>query len=288
MNQTNNTQVISCIDGSTLSEGVCDYAAWVAQQLSLPLTLLHTIEHNPTATVSDYSGAIGLGASDELLQELTDAEQNRAQLLIKKGNVMLNAAKSRVSSKPLAQVNCTQQHGSLTEALIDLEQTVEVAVMGIRGENHDQQSGETGAQLESVIRALHKPIMVVNNPFHQPAKIMLAYNASEASNKALDMIAKSNLFSGLECHIVHVADSSTKSEQLLQQATQRLESSDLKIEASLLSGKIEEALPQYQVQNNIDMMVMGAFSHNRIRDFLVGSFTAKMLARTKRPLLLLR
>ena len=38
----------------------------------------------------------------------------------------------------------------------------------------------------------------------------------------------------------------------------------------------------------IDLTIMGAFSHNRFRDFLLGSFTAKMLAATNRPLLLLR
>jgi nucleotide-binding universal stress UspA family protein len=47
-------------------------------------------------------------------------------------------------------------------------------------------------------------------------------------------------------------------------------------------------LANYQVEKNIDLMVMGAFGHSRIREILLGSFTAKMLEKTQRPLLLLR
>ena len=43
-----------------------------------------------------------------------------------------------------------------------------------------------------------------------------------------------------------------------------------------------------QIENDIELTLMGAFSHNRFRDLLLGSFTAKMLAATNRPLLLLR
>ncbi|MFU8788635.1 MAG: universal stress protein, partial [Methylobacter sp.] len=38
----------------------------------------------------------------------------------------------------------------------------------------------------------------------------------------------------------------------------------------------------------IDMTVMGAFGHTRIRDWLLGSFTVKMLTHSNKPLLLLR
>ncbi len=43
-----------------------------------------------------------------------------------------------------------------------------------------------------------------------------------------------------------------------------------------------------QESQNIQMIAMGAFSHNRLRDKLFGSFTAKMIAGAKVPLLLLR
>jgi len=47
-------------------------------------------------------------------------------------------------------------------------------------------------------------------------------------------------------------------------------------------------LCDYQAQHEIDMTVMGAFSHTRFHDWLLGSFTEKMLTQSPKPLLLLR
>ena len=55
---TNNKKLIlACIDGSKLSEAVCDYAVWLAQRVEGPLKLMYTIDHHPeTAKEIDLSG----------------------------------------------------------------------------------------------------------------------------------------------------------------------------------------------------------------------------------------
>ncbi|HSP57976.1 MAG TPA: universal stress protein, partial [Halomonas sp.] len=40
-------QVMAAIDGSQISEGVCDYAAWASQALGAPLTFLHVVDNHP-------------------------------------------------------------------------------------------------------------------------------------------------------------------------------------------------------------------------------------------------
>ncbi|MDO2133227.1 universal stress protein [Escherichia coli] len=44
----------------------------------------------------------------------------------------------------------------------------------------------------------------------------------------------------------------------------------------------------YQEEHGVDLLVMGAYGHSRIRQFLVGSTTAHMLRTTTTALLLLR
>jgi nucleotide-binding universal stress UspA family protein len=287
--EQNQEVVVSCIDGSSVSEYVCDYGAWIAKTVNAPLKILHTIEHRVTPSVIDYSGAIGLGSREELLTELTEIEQARSKLLIKQGQLMLNHAKAQVEAAGIDDAELCQRHGSLVESLIELEDKIRVLVIGIRGESHedDQVNGESqgiGTQLESIIRSLSKPILVVNKPFTEPKTIMLAYDGSEACKKALDMLASSPLFKNIECHIVHVGED----KNLLDDAAKVLKGEGIQTITAMLEGKIEEALAVYQESNNIDLMLMGAFTHNRFRDFLVGSFTAKMLDKTQQPLLLLR
>lgn len=276
--------ILTCIDGSSVSEDVCDYASWVAGKANKPLRLLHTIDHAAIPPVSDLTGAIGLGSQEELLNDLTVAEQNHRQLLLQKGQLMLKAAKDHVVAQGSFGPEVVLQHGSLIESLIDMEDEIRILVIGIRGEGHEHTEGNS-TKLESVIRALHKPILVVNKHFTEPKKIMLAYDGSPACKKALDLVSTKALFKGVECHIVHVGE---HGESLLEEAKNKLHGVGMDVKAIQLQGKLPDVLANYQTENDMDLMAMGAFSHNRVRDFLLGSFTAKMLATTQKPLLLLR
>lgn len=283
-------KVLACIDGASLTEAVCDYAVWIAKRVQAPLKLLHTIDHHPeTALRADLSGNVGLGSQEHLLEEIIQLEQQQSKLKLKKGKLLLQAAKQRVIDGGVTDPICNQRHGGLISALIELEESIRVLVLGLRGQVHDHRSDQIGAKLEAVIRSLHRPILVVNDAFVPPERIMIAYDGSRAADKAVDMVAASPLYRGLACHLVCVNDNEATAAKLLQQASDRLNAAgDREVSAVQLKGKAEQALCDYQQRHAIDLTVMGAFSHTRLHDMLLGSFTHKMLINTRKPLLLLR
>jgi len=274
--------ILTAIDRSPWVVAVVDYAAWVAKSLATPIKFLHTIDHANLPAPIDITGSIGLGARSESLYDLTKLEQERSRLLIKKGQFMIEAAKAQATKLGVTDQLSNQRHGALSEALIELEEQIQVLVIGANGEQSD------GAKLETLIRALHKPILVVNGQFKEPKKLMLAYNGDDASNKALAMISNSKLSKGLECHVVFVGDETDEVKQLLSQAKRSLEANDMTVTTKCLHGKAEDALTAYRAANKLDITIMGAFGHHKLRNFLLGSFTANMLEATKKPLLLLR
>lgn len=287
----NNERVwtIACIDGSKYTSAICDYSVWLSQQLSSPFKALHAIEQTGSAAVADLTGAIGLGAQEHLLSELTELEQQRNRLELQKGRQMLEAAKERAHQAGIEHPVTVQRHGTLVEALIDLEADARVVVMGIRGETHNEpDDGHIGAHLESLVRAVQRPIFVVNSEFTEPKAAMLAYDGSSSCRKALEMVKTSPLFENLPVHVVHVSKESGKGEALVAEARAELEAAGRTVQTQVLDGEPTEALCRYQHEQKIDLTVMGAFSHNRLREMVFGSFTAKMLATTKKPLLLLR
>lgn len=281
-------EVLACIDGSRFSAAVCDYASWVSLKTGAPLTLLHNIEHSSNAALVDLSGAIGLNSRETLLQELTEVEAQRARLMLEQGKVMLEAASERVLANGAHEPNLKQRHDGLTESLIAMEEDIRILVLGVRGEEHEQDTDHLGAHLEASIRALHRPILVVNSDFKTPERIMLAYDGSEASDKALSLSANSPLLRDLPIHLVTVGESASRAAQLQASATDKLSAAGHEVIAVSLHGKATDALPAYQAEHDIHLTLMGAFSHTRIRDMVLGSLTAKMLLRAKRPLLLLR
>ena len=71
-----NTVVHACIDGRADTAAVVDWAVWSARRLDAPLDFLHVLERpaQQHAALADYSGAIGLGAQDSLLQQLSEVD----------------------------------------------------------------------------------------------------------------------------------------------------------------------------------------------------------------------
>ncbi|MGE4295025.1 MAG: universal stress protein [Campylobacterales bacterium] len=278
-----NNTVLGCVDGSELSCAVAEYAAWIAQTIGKPLKFIHAVEHHSKPAPTDLSGNIGLGARDELLESLTEEEREESKTLLAKGKAALEAART-CAAKMGVEAQLSQRHGPPYENLIELQDQMRVLVLGLRGE----ESHKIGGQIEEVIRSLHKPIFLVSQAFTQPKKAMLAYDGSAASEKALEMMATAPLFKQLDCHVVHASSAKADSQKLLDRAGEVLKAGGIDAVLATVEGDAIGGLLSYQNAHDIDFTVMGAFSHNRFRDALLGSFTAKMIAQTQKPLLLLR
>ena len=74
----------------------------------------------------------------------------------------------------------------------------------------------------------------------------------------------------------------------LNQATARLSAAGYSVIPTIKQGAVQPVLSEYQRQHEIDLLVMGAYGHSRIRQFLVGSNTAKMVRLSDIPILLIR
>jgi nucleotide-binding universal stress UspA family protein len=282
----NRVTVLACIDGSTFAHSVVDYASWVSRTVGAPLKLLHNIEHRSPMS-SDFSGSLGLGEREELLEELVSLEEKRSRIMLAQGKLMLESACQRAGAAGAVEPVKLQRHGSLAETLIELDDETRVLVLGVRGEDHENREHQLGAQLESVIRGMQRPILVVNREYRDaPKRYMVAYDGSEAARKALAMVAESPLYQGLECHLVHV--SKERQSPVLDDAAAVLRQAGLSVVTASLHGNVEKQLADYQQQHDIDLVVMGAFGHSRLRELLFGSVTHRMLANASVPLLLLR
>lgn len=282
------TNVIACIDGSSASGGVVDTSAWAAAQLSAPLTLLHVIEEGNASSPQDMSGNIGLGSREKLLEELADLDAKKAKLLLEQGHYLLEQAKQQaLTNGKVKDISMRQRHGELIDTLLALEPETRLLVLGLHGEEHAR-GDHIGSQLETILRRVHKPILLSQDKFVQPVSVMLAYDGSGTTRRGIELLSKSPLFSGMPIHIVMVgADSDTNREQLTWAEKSLLEGGH-EVQTAIVAGEVEPALHEYQDKHDIGMMVMGAYGHSKIRQFLVGSTTTSMLEQSRTPLLILR
>lgn len=283
-------QVLAAIDGSSFSESVCDYAAWASQALNAPLVFVHVVDNHPqTSEDANLSGSLRLGAREKLMEELSDLDEQRAKVNREQGKLMLEAAKARAAEDGIADPATRQRNGTLVETLVELENDVRLLVVGKRGETADQASGHLGSNLERVVREMHRPILMVpRGGFKTPAKVMMAFDGSKTARKGIEMLAKSPLFSGIACHVVIVGADTGENNSQLEWALSTLREAGHEAEGAIRAGEVETTLHAYAKDNDIDMMVMGAYGHSRIRHLLVGSTTTDMLRKSTIPVLILR
>lgn len=282
------TQVIACIDGSRITLAVCDYAAWASRRLEAPLDFLHVLGRWEYPIPADLSGNIGLGSSDALLQELTELDEKRSRVALEQGRLMLDAAKARAEAGGVLHPTSRQRHGELVDTLIDFEHEIRLLVMGRQGELGDSAGRHIGSQLENVVRTLHRPILVIPSDYTEPQRILIAYDGSATTRKAVEMVAASPLFRGLPCHVVTVGEDRADSRESLDWARTHLQTAGFDVRAEILPGEVEAVLCAYRAEHAIDLIVMGAYGHSRIREFLVGSTTTRLIRQSRVPLLLLR
>ncbi|TFH86237.1 universal stress protein [Billgrantia azerbaijanica] len=281
-------QVMAAIDGSQFSEAVCDAAAWASLALSAPLTFLHVVDNHPQTAEADLTGNIGLGSREHLLEELSHLDEQRAKVAQEQGRLMLKAARERAVADGAAEPATRQRNGTLVETLEELEEEIRLLVVGKRGETAHQAREHLGSNLERVVRTLHRPILMVPEAFTAPQRVMLAFDGSQTTRKGVEMLARSPLFDGVPVHVVIVGAETGDNRSQLDWALATLRDAGHEAEGAIRAGEVEATLRNYQQEHGIELLVMGAYGHSRIRHLLVGSSTTAMLRKTTIPVLLLR
>lgn len=282
------THIFACIDGTPAQTAVCDAAAWASSGTGLPVTLLHVLEKNAFEGESDLSGAIGLGCRELLLEELAELDHRRSRLAQEQGGRLLESAQGYLAGLGVAKVESLQRHGPLVEAVQTLSPGMRMMIMGKRGTAHAGDHALIGSHIENVIRTLANPIMVVQPGFEAPRRFLLAYDASQAAKKVLELVVSSPLLKELACDLVMVGEASDEHDRQLAQARQALKSSGVEVDAHLIQGEVAPSICQHAAEVGCDLIVVGAYGHSRIRQFIVGSTTTGLLKRTTAAVLLLR
>lgn len=288
------TKVLVCLDGSIYSPSVCDHAAWAAARLKASVDLLHVVGRRDLATAPmDLSGSIGSDAQQHLLAELATLDAERAKLIQKRGRMILDEAKSRIQARipagGVTEVAVSLRHGDLLETLTEREDQADLIVIGKRGEAADFAKLHLGSNLERVVRATHHPILVAARAFKPIERLLIAYDGGPSSLKAVETVASSPLFAGIECHLVMSGSDNDANRAKVGEAASRLTAAGLMAMSSVDAGTSPEAVIAAKVEAlSIDLLVMGAYGHSRMRNLVIGSTTTEMIRSCKIPVYLVR
>jgi len=283
------THLIALIDGSVYSHSVCDHAAWVAGRAGASVDLMHILGRRHTnGENADFSGNLKLGARSALLQELADLDEQKAKLALKHGRLLLAEAKEQLESQGIAEVGTKLRHGDLIEAIAEFEKDTNLIIVGKRGEAADFAKMHLGSNLERVVRAATKPVLVTSRAFKPIEKFVIAFDGGPSVMKAIDHIAQSKVFKGLSCLLLAAGDLNSDARQTLDDAVAILQNARITTESAVEKGDAETIIKTRIEKDGYDLLVMGAYGHSRIRNLIIGSTTTEMVRSCHVPVMLFR
>lgn len=276
--------ILACTDGSLYAPSIYQHADWAAARLDAAVHVLHVIEREETPATHDLSGNIGFSASDELLEELTRLDEAHSRVARLRGKAILEDAAKQIT----ARTSATQRHGSLVDAVAEFEKDAALIVLGKRGEHADFSKGHLGSNLERVVRSAKIPVLVAAREFRPVNRFLIAFDGGPSALKAIHYLGTQPLLKVTECHLIAVGKPDTELSRSLESAATALKGAGYAVAAELLPGDPDEIISAKVKDSSADLLVMGAYGHSRVRQFILGSTTTNLIRTCHVPVLLFR
>jgi nucleotide-binding universal stress UspA family protein len=282
-------KLVALVDGSLYSQSVCELSGWIAARTGASVEALHVIgRRQAEGGAANLSGSIALGARTTLLNELSELDERMAKLSQARGRAILDDAAASLSASGAQTVTTRLRAGDLLETLEETEADADAIVLGKRGEAADFARLHLGSNLERIVRAASKPVFVAARAFRPIKRVLIAFDGGASSLKAVDHVARSSVLAGLDIRLLTVGADTPESRSRLDGAVATLSAGGHAASFAFRSGQPDKAIAEEVEQEGIDLLVMGAYGHSRIRSLIIGSTTTEMVRSCKIPVLLLR
>ena len=275
-------RVIACIDSSPCIDAVAEAAVWVAKQTQRGLVLLQILDYYPASYhLGEISGVIGFESNAMLLKELAELEQKQSELALDYSNNLLKHISELIEKQYGLSSTKIQEKGDFLEQSFNILNENDVVIMGRVGERAAEKNKAIGSNVENFIRGANCTVITVGEHFQPPKRFIFAYEYSPTCQKMLQRIAQSDLLKKLQCHLLYVGDQP----EMLAEPEKYLTDAGLEVVSVYRYGDVAQNILEYQREHDIQLIVLGAFSHSKIHQFFLGSITTTIFRNANVPLL---
>jgi len=271
-------------DGSDFGKTAIAYGISIARKLGAGLLGLHVVDirllQGPVFT--DLSGSMGIPSYQEFLPAIESSLEAKAETILGAFREQCEAAGIHVQTKKVT--------GVIDESIIEEGRTCcDWILLAQRGEHFHMGDGAIlGSTAQSVVRSSGKPVLVTPGEFREIESMAIAYDGSLPAHNALKLAAELSAAASWPLSVVIVSNDQCLAAEMAQKAEDFLSPRKIDSTVLILNGKEDRELLRYIREGAVELLVMGAFGHNRLRELLVGSTTSMIIRKSTIPVLLTR
>jgi nucleotide-binding universal stress UspA family protein len=274
-------------DGSANSFTALEYGIYIARKLDASLIGLYVLDVNliQGPMLTDISGSVGMPPYDGFFDAVETSLNEKADCILK--DFQERCQKSDIRAEVKKTI------GKISPIIIEEAQSADLILMAKKGEHfHLKEGGLLGSVAEAVVRSSGKPVLVTPETFLEIESVGLAYDGSDSASKALKLSLELSEQNAWPLTVVIITSDAKKADNLSTQIEDMNEkySSAPKAdcEVIILSGKESDEIIKFIREGAVELMVMGAYGHNRLRELLLGSTTTHVIRKSPIPVLLIR
>jgi len=275
-------------DGSANSLTALDYGIYIARKLDAFLTGLYVIDVNliQGPLLTDISGSVGMPPYEGFFDAIEKSLDEKAEFILQE--FQERCRKSGIQSEVKKTI------GKISPVIIEEAQNADMILMAKKGEHfHLKEGGLLGSVAESVTRNSGKPVLITPENFAEIESMALAYDGSESACKALLLSLELSRQNAWPLSVIIITPDSNKAAALITQVEEANQKDPdeppiADCEIIILSGKESDEIIKFIREGSVELIVMGAYGHNRLRELLLGSTTSQVVRKSPIPVLLIR
>ena len=281
------SKILACLDASIYAQSVADHAIWAAKRLDASVELVSTLGKHP-APQTDLVGAMALETQPGVFARSVSRDIEIDRKLDETLAAQLESLERQLEAAGVREVTTDLVDAPFLDTLARREQGADLVILGKRGQGADFVSLRLGSETERGARAVHCDVLIAARGFRRPRTALIALEPGESGAALIERAAASRLLKGLALHVVSAGDPGLERQDALAEAEAILKREGYAVRTQIVPGPAERGVPWYAEEEDMGLLVMGAFSHSRLRNFVLGSTTAELLRACKIPALLLK
>lgn len=268
------------IDGSVYTEAQVRYTVELARAFDARVSVLSILDVRifEWAVVMGTDGFVPIIPSNVYKEESKKILESKAAAVLEKCSEILTSENVEFDAEKIS--------GSPSDIICEKAPLVDLLVIGMRGEFAKWKKNLVGATLDAVMRQWSKSILVTSREFKSIGNILFAYDGSERSNKALQLVGLFATQLKAPVTVLSVHDKEIFRSKLLEEAQSYLKPYKAQVDLVGVSGNPEKEIIRVAGERHCDLMIMGAFGHSRIREAILGSTTEQVVRKADVPVLL--
>jgi len=270
-------------DGSDYSKTALEYGVFFAKELDVHITGLCVLDVKiiQGPLFNDISGFIDLSPYQEFTPIIETGLNERADVILEEFRQRCHRAGLEPTVKKVT--------GLVDETIIEEGKHADWIVLAQRGEHYPLTGmGLLGSTSEAVVRKSGKPVMVTPIQFREIKRIGLAYDGSAPAENALTLAAQLSARTQWPLFILLVTDDTAHTEEIHRRISHLFEPYEVERTFSVRKGKEEQEILRFTEEGAMELLIMGAYGHSRLRELILGSTTSFVIRKSTIPVVLIR